>query len=145
MLRFGLFSVILLAAFTGVRAEPDSKPLNVPQELLQKRLEAAKNVYSRNLDRVRKGQGTPNELFGWSEHWLKAELGLIEKKVDRQRALQDHLDRTREIERVAINFAKSGQGRQADADAATFYRVEAEIHLLNEGVEPRPAKKMNKE
>jgi hypothetical protein len=30
-------------------------------------------------------------------------------------------------------LAKTGQGRQADADAATYYRLDAEVRLAKEG------------
>jgi hypothetical protein len=141
MLRSGLFSVsLVLVAVAAFRADADPKPLKVPKELLEKRLEAARKVFEQNLARIKTAQGLPSELFGWSERWLEAELALTEKKDDRAKALQDHLDRTREVERVAVTYAKSGQGRQADADAATYYRLEVEIRLLKEGAETRPAK-----
>ena len=77
-------------------------------------------------------------MFGWSERWLDAELALAAKPMDRAKALQDHLDRTREVERIMVEFAKMvGQGRQAYADAATYYRLEAEIRLYREGMTPQ--------
>jgi len=117
-----------------------SAPRKVSKELLEKRLEAARKVFEQNLVRLKGAQALPSELFGWSERWLDAELALAEKPADRVKALRDHFDRTREVERAAVNYAKTGQGRQADADAATYYRLEAEIRLLKEGLEPHPAK-----
>jgi biotin operon repressor len=141
MLRYGQFSICLaLAAGAAALAESPPAPLKVPQELLGKRLEAARKVFEQNKDRFKSGQGLPSELFGWSERWLEAQLELTEKQADRVKALRDHLDRTRDVERAAVNYAKTGQGRQADADAGTYYRLEAEIRLLKEGVEPQAAK-----
>ena len=118
-------------------AARDPAPPKVPKELLEKRAEAARKVYQQNLTRLKAGQGLPSELFGWSERWLDAELPLAEKPADRARVLQAHLDRTREVERMTVGFAKAGQGRQSDADAATYYRLEAEIRLHREGVTPQ--------
>src|SRR5262245_23808543 len=141
MLRSGLFFICLVLAFAAAAfAEPAPAPLKVPKQVLEKRLEAARKVFEQNLARLKAGQGLPAELFGWSERWLEAELALADKQADRVMALRNHLDRTREVERAAVNSAKTGQGRQADADAATYYRLEAEIRLLKEGVEPHAPK-----
>jgi len=116
----------------GVPAPP--APPKIPKELLEKRAEAARKVYQANMNRFKAGQALPSELFGWSERWMEAELALVEKPADRAKVLQAHLARTRDVERIAIGYAKTGQGRQADADAATYYRLEAEIRLNQEGV-----------
>lgn len=137
MLRSGvlLFSLIV-AAGTVALAAPAPAPPKAPKELLERRLEAARNVFQQNLARLKGAQALPSELFGWSERWLEADLALAEKQADRSEAFRNHLDRPREVERAAVGFAKIGQGRQADADAATYYRLEAEIRLHMEGVEP---------
>jgi RNA polymerase sigma factor (sigma-70 family) len=118
---------------------PPASP-KIPKELLENRLEAARKVFQQNLTRLKGAQAIPSDLFGWSERWLDAELALATKPTEKAKALRDHLDRTREVERVMISIARVGLGRQADADAATYYRLEAEIHLLKQGVEPYPAK-----
>jgi hypothetical protein len=139
MVRSGLLSLSLaLAAACPALAEPAAAPPKAPKQLLEKRLEAARKVYEQNLVRLKAAQGQPSELFGWSERWLEAELALADKQAERVKALNDHLDRTREVERIAATYARSGQGRQADADAATYYRLEAEIRLAKEGVDPHP-------
>ncbi len=134
-----LLAGLVLLAGAAALADPPPPP-KAPRELLEKRLEAARKVFEQNLARLKSAQAAPAELFGWSERWLEAELALAERQADRARALRDHLDRAREVERLAAGLAKSGQGRQADADAATYYRLEAEIRLSAEGAEPRPPK-----
>jgi len=116
-------------------------PLKVPKELLEKRLEMARSAYTQYRARIQAAINSSfSELFGWSERWLEAELALANTQADRVKALMDYLDRTRDAERMTANFAKAGQGIKADADAAAYYRVDAEIRLLKEGVEPHPAK-----
>jgi len=110
---------------------------------LEKRLQAARNVFEQHLARLKAGQGLPSELFGWSEHWVDAEIALSGKAAERAEALKGHLARIREVERMAVAYAKAGQGRQADADAAIYYRLEAEIRLLREGI-PLPAPREEK-
>lgn len=141
MLRSGMYSIsLVLVASAAALADQAPAPLKVPKELLEKRLDAARKVFEQNMVRLKASEGLPSELFGWSERWLEAELAVAEKQAHRVKALRDHLDRTREVEHVAVHFAKIGQGRQADADAASYYRLEAEIRLLKEGVEPHSAK-----
>lgn len=119
----------------------DSAPAKLPVDLLEKRLEAARKVYNLNLARVKGGQGSFNELFGWSEKWLDAELPLIVKQDDRVKAIRAHLERTREVERLAAMFVTAGQAKAADAEAATYYRVEAEIRAIREGAGPQAPNK----
>lgn len=133
---------LLLAAPTVSFAKPDrpKEGPKIPKELLQKRLVAARSVWEQNRVRIQNAKGLPAELFEWSERWLEAELALCDKEADRVKAFRDHLDRTREVERMTAGSALTGQGRQADADAATYFRIEAEIRLYREGIEPHPAK-----
>jgi hypothetical protein len=132
--------VLPTLTLTFAKPEPPKDALKVPKEVLQKRAEAARRVYKQNLDRIRSGEGLPAELFGWSERWLEAVLALCDKESERVKALRDHLDRTRDVERITGAAARAGQGKQADADAATYFRLEAEIRLYKEGVKPHPAK-----
>src|SRR5262249_35740000 len=65
------------------------------RELLQKQVELARRVWEQNRARlVQNLEGPPDELFGWSVRWLDAELALHDRKSERIKALQDHLDRT---------------------------------------------------
>ena len=133
MLRSGVLSVsLVLAAGAAALAQPAPAPRKAPKELLSRRLDAARKVFQENMARLKGAQGQPSDLFGWSERWLDAELALADKQADRVKALEAHLDRTRDVERMAVGYAKSGQGRQADADAATYYRLDAEIRLVHE-------------
>jgi hypothetical protein len=136
---------LLVATLVGAADDgpaPKGGP-KIPVELLEKRVEAARKVYEQNRTRLQNAQGLPAELFGWSERLLEAELALSDKEGVRAKAFRDHFDRTREVERLAAGFARAGQGRQADADAATYFRLEAEIRLHKEGIEPHPAKGQN--
>ena len=135
-----LYVGLILSIAASAVAAPAEPPPKIPKELLEKRVEAARKVYQQKKTRLQNGESLPADLFGWSERWLKAELALGDKKDERVKALREHLDRTREVERMAAARARAGQGLQADADAATYFRLEAEIRLVKEGVKPHPAK-----
>ena len=140
MLQSGFFVVsILLVASSSALADSQPTPLQIPKQLLERRLEMARKVFEQDRIRLKGAAGFPSELSAWSERWLDAELALAERPSDRVKPLRDHLDRIRDIERVAIDFAGTGQGRRADADAATYYRLQAEIRLYKEGFVPYPA------
>lgn len=129
-----------LVSFCQLRHRRSPPPRKIPKDLLEKRVETARKVYQQKVKRIRNREGLPAELFAWSERWLEAELALCDKKSERAKPLRDHLDQTREVERIAAASARAGQGLQAEADAATYFRLGAEIRLLEEGVEPNPVK-----
>ena len=99
--------------------------------MLQRRLRAARRAYENKYREL--GRGTlseTSEFFGLSERWLEAELILRDNKEDKIAAVKAHMNRTREIERIAIIYAKRGVGLQSDADAATYERLGAEIRYF---------------
>lgn len=118
-------------------AEPAAALGDGAKQLLEQRLDAAKKVFRQNLLRFKNAEALVTDLFGWSERWLDAEIALSKSKDDRVKACRNHLERTRDIERTAVSYAKSGMGRQADADAATYFRLEAEIRLSKEQLPPQ--------
>jgi hypothetical protein len=137
MPRFSLFSVsLILIARPVCAADPAVRP-SAPKELRQTRLEAARTLFRQHLARVKAAQGQPSDVFGWSERWLDAELAPAAMPADRVKALPDHVERTREVERVMTALAKTGQGPPTHAEAATYYRADAEIRLAEHGA-PRP-------
>jgi len=93
------------------------------------------------MERIRNGiMAQSNDLFGRSERWLDAELALSEKKEDRFAALEAHVARTREVERIAFARARAGAGTEADTHAAAYERYNAEIRYFEAtGKAPPPA------
>jgi hypothetical protein len=68
-------------------------------------------------------------LHAWSCRILEAAQELRPDKGDRVAAFQAHVDRMREVERLAVTLAKTGQGTQDEATAAEYFRLEAELWL----------------
>lgn len=129
MSRSWFLTLGLLVLVAAELAAADKTP-QVPKELLEKRRDAARKVFTLHFKRLFNGIGDVSPLFAWSQRWLEAEMVLSDKKADRIAALKAHLERMRQLEQVAVNNARTGQSGQRDADAATYYRLDAEIRLF---------------
>jgi hypothetical protein len=57
-------------------------------------------------------------------------LALSNNRADRVASLKAHLERAKELEKIATMYAKTGQARESDAQGATYLRIDAEIRLL---------------
>jgi hypothetical protein len=92
-------------------------------------LEEARKVFKESLARYRAGVGPlgVEELYQWSVRWLEGELDLAAGAAERAAALKAHLDRMREVEKMAANLAKAGQGRESDAAAGRYFRAQGEL------------------
>lgn len=129
-------SALGILAFDGMgsprsaTAAPVPEVRKAPKELLEKRRDAARKAYAGKFGIYQQGFGSPSDVLGWSERLLEAELVLSQKKTDRIAAMKAHLDRTREVERMAIAYVKAGGARQSDAESATYERIDAEIRIF---------------
>ncbi len=122
---------VLIPRGTSADVAPAPELPKVPKEMLEKRLETVKKVWKEKWKVMTSGLSPqPDLLFGWSERLLDVELPLLDKPKDRIAALQAHVDRTREVERIVSTYAKRGVGRTSDADAATYERINAEIRFF---------------
>ncbi len=107
-----------------------------PSDLGKAQMAAAKKAYELNLLTIQKGVGDAKvgslnfeKTSFWSKHWLKAELVLREKKSDRVKAYEDHLDRMRELQGMVRKLVEVEFSFAAEAAAVEYYRLEAEIML----------------
>lgn len=93
-------------------------------------LEEARKVFEQTVARYKNGvAGAVEELYQWSGRWLEAELDLGADAAARTAALKAHLDRMKEVEKMAVALAKTGQGRDSDAAASRYFRTQAELWL----------------
>jgi hypothetical protein len=143
MVCLGLVLVTVTLALGG----PAPEPPKVPKELLEKRRDAARKVFDNELQRFQMGALKPEvsviELAEWSSRWLEAELAIGDKRTDQIAACKAHLKRMRDLEEAAVGkvgpATKPGQRLRlrSEADAVTYFRVEAEIRLIKAGGTPR--------
>ncbi len=94
-------------------------------------LENARKAFEQDLTHLKAmgGDVNPERLYVWSCRWLEAELELTADVTARKAALQNHLNRMRELERMTTALERTGQGRGADAAAGTYFRSQAELWL----------------
>jgi outer membrane protein TolC len=133
-----MFRPLLLALPLGLAAWGTPLPCaaaapapvpRVPKELLQARVDAARQTYQIIEKQYQVGQGTLAELPRWSRRWLKAQRALSATRADDVAALQAHLERMRKLEKIVQTQVKAGGAGVQAGSAATYYRVEAEIWL----------------
>jgi hypothetical protein len=100
-------------------------------QLKKRMLDAARKTYEMDMLRFRNQQlaGT-DTLCLWSRRWLDAQVDLAKAKDERLPAYREHLERMRVVERMAKAYAATGQGRAADATAAEYSRIQAELLLV---------------
>lgn len=110
-----------------VEAPAEAKDTSALKKAL---VEAAQTTYKQDLARMKGLQGSsPEDLYVWSRRWLDAEMDLAANKDEKVASHHRHLDRMKEVEKMAKAMAVTGQGRQSDATAATYYRTQAELWL----------------
>ena len=94
------------------------------------KVQVATEVFTQMMSRAMNGEGYDIEdLELWSQHILQAELDVAKNVVERAAAHQAHLRRASELARITASYAKTGQGRPADALAAEWYRLDAQSQL----------------
>jgi hypothetical protein len=110
---------------------PEPKLADPEKSLKQALLEDARKVFEMNLARYQAGNGglDVEAMSSWSTRWLEAEIDVAADATAKTSAFKAHLSRMKEVEKSATALAKTGQGREADALAARFFRNQAEIWL----------------
>jgi multidrug efflux pump subunit AcrA (membrane-fusion protein) len=120
------------------RDDPAPKPAAADaadvKALARARREAAEKVYGALLKQRQLGlAGADAEQFYlWSRRWLEAQRDASGTKEERLAALEAHLQRMTDVQKVAAQLAKAGQAPTWQGAAADFYRTEAELWLAQE-------------
>jgi hypothetical protein len=127
-----IFGLILggLAFPNLLAAGPEPPNAKVSPDLLKARLDAARKTYgwlAKNYVESRPPLG--ELLYRWSCRWLEAEREISTRQEDVLAAYRAHLNRMRELERVARDRFRNRFVPVEEDTAAQFYRVEAEIWL----------------
>jgi hypothetical protein len=119
---------LLLGWWAGLGATPAPQPDAVPAELRQARAEAARATYQGLERRIRQEpeKVTPEDLYRWSCRLRDAERA----GGDARAALTAHRDRMQRVEELVKALVRVGQASPYEVEAARYYRVEAEIGLL---------------
>jgi hypothetical protein len=90
------------------------------------RIAAAEKVYKGYSAQLASGRTTVELPYLWSVRWLEASIDGADAKATKQ-AFADHLARMKTLEAERAKARDAGAASPADADSATYFRIEAEI------------------
>jgi hypothetical protein len=96
-----------------------------PTQLQKDRVAAAEKVFTGTVARVKTGQATADDAYAWSVRWLDAALDA--EPGAKKKSFADHLARMKDLEADAVKRRDAGAAPATEADAASFFRIEAEI------------------
>ncbi len=97
--------------------------------LARERLAAAQHAFDLVRKRYQAGQGTAEGFYCWSRRVLDSQKAVDPGQAKVRAALQAHLDRMNELEKIVTARNQAGQLTADEVAAARFYRLEAEIWL----------------
>jgi hypothetical protein len=109
--------VVLALLGTPTFATPDAKQLG------KDRIAAIEKVYLGVFAQMKSGRAVVDSVYLWSMRWLDAE---IDTGKTQKLALADHLARMTMLERDVVAAKGTGQASAIDADAAAYFKLEAE-------------------
>jgi RNA polymerase sigma factor (sigma-70 family) len=101
-------------------------------DLARERLQAAREVYNGLLRLVQQGTINGAEIADWSPHLLAAELDVATTPAERRAAIQAHVERLKEFERLTKAYVDAGRSRATEMARARCLRLEAELLLAKE-------------
>jgi hypothetical protein len=127
MVRYLVLAMVIGSALAVAAPAPEES--KIPPELVKAKMEAARKTYERTWE-VEGGSVDVEHVYQWSRRWLEAERQLSDKKSDRSAAAQGHLDRMKALQKRAGDLHKTISISMQQLSATEFYRVEAEIWVL---------------
>jgi hypothetical protein len=132
MNRYVVVAALLLSLVPAgsFAADPDPETLAAVSRLAVLRRDAARRTYEVKWLNYRERRASEDALYLWSVRWLEAEKQLSDQPADQVAAVKAHYDRMRELDRLIRKLQAAGQTTIDEVSAAEFYRIEAEVWLL---------------
>lgn len=93
-------------------------------QLAKDRVAVAEKVYTHATAMMKSGRGTVEGVYLWSVRWLGADLDAARPA---KQAFADHAARMTELDTEATKAKGAGAVSAGDAEAATYFRIEAEL------------------
>lgn len=117
----------IILALCACIAAPSSMSEAAPSaaELAKDRVAAAERAFRSVATGHRAGRATAEAVYMWSARWLEAALETTPKAA--KQTLADHLKRMTDLEAEVQKMAAAGIAGSLEADAAAYYRIEAEL------------------
>jgi hypothetical protein len=125
-----LLVIVLPTGFS--RAADEQDPAAVLPKMAAEKRDAARKTYEVLWANYREGTGSEELVYRWSKRWLRAERELSSRQGDQVVACQAHVKRMQDLERLIRRVQGAGPGLTTidEVSAAAYYRVEAEMWLL---------------
>ena len=122
---------LLLAAVSvaPVAQEPRRKENPGLRELAEARYKAAGKQYDLIWQYYGQNRVGSIEVYVWSRLVLEARLAFRKSPADRIKALEDHRDRMKALQKLVAKIRRIGFGKSDDVGAAAYYVFEAEFWL----------------
>jgi hypothetical protein len=99
--------------------------------LIEARIGTARGIFELEMKRFEDALTIfPDDTSVWSRRWMEDQLRLGPKPAEKLAAIQAHLERVKRLEKIADQYARTGQGRTSDALKAKYFRLEAEQMLV---------------
>ena len=132
MSRFSVRLAILLGILWAGPAEAgsDPDPATVLSRLAVQRRDAARTTCEVMWANYREGRASEELVYRWSLRWLDAERQLSKQQADQIAALRGHWQRMKDMENIIRKLQRSGVTTVDHVSAVEYYRVEAELWLL---------------
>jgi hypothetical protein len=96
-------------------------------KLAQSRIDAAAKAYASAYALFPSARVPLEDVHTWSVRWLEAVIEPPGKAAAVKQGLADHVARMTDVEKVVADGFKAGLRSTSDVDAATFFRIEAEL------------------
>jgi hypothetical protein len=118
--------LITLVLSSVALADPAPARPTSPADIAKARSELAAKAFASTLSRFEVGSANVEDVARWSLRWLDASLdGATGRAVTT--ALAGHAARMKDLDDKAIAASNTGRTYGADADAATYFRLEADL------------------
>jgi RNA polymerase sigma factor (sigma-70 family) len=99
------------------------------QPLMEKRLEAVKELMRARTEELLAGKVTVEVLLESSHNLLKAQQEMSDKPVDQLKMRQDHFQRMKQVQEILEVRMRAGKVNIGEVAQARYYRYDAEIGL----------------
>jgi hypothetical protein len=130
MIRRALLSVLsaglLLGGVSRAGAVGKGQQTKVPSQEEKDLVKVCQETFKLIMNQIKAGKQVP-EFSIWSRRWLQAELPLCRKQAEKIAAYKTHLDRTKEVERIAKLQYDIGRMSAVEYSTAKYYRLQAEV------------------
>lgn len=126
MLSARALALSLCATFAAAAALPaPAAAAPTAAELAKDRLAAAEKTFRSAAVSHKAGRAPLETVHAWSVRWLEAALDAAPKTA--KQALADHAKRMAELDSEVQKMTAAGTASSLDADAAGYFRIEAEL------------------